>query len=49
MNEQTPEHVQSEEIADATCFLLSEGASYMCRSALVVDGGYTAACNYGRG
>lgn len=32
-----------EEIAHAVCFLLSEGASFMCGSAMVVDGGYTAA------
>nr|WP_282970900.1 SDR family oxidoreductase [Burkholderia multivorans] len=32
-----------EEIAHAACFLLSEGANFMCGSAMVVDGGYTAA------
>lgn len=34
---------QPEEIAHAALFLLSEGASFMTGSALVVDGGYTAA------
>lgn len=32
-----------EEVAHGVCFLLSEGANFMCGSALVVDGGYTAA------
>lgn len=34
---------RAEEIAHAAAFLLSEGASFMVGSTLVVDGGYTAA------
>ena len=34
---------EPEEIAHAAAFLLSEGASFMTGSTLVIDGGYTAA------
>lgn len=33
---------RSEEIAHGIAYLLSDGASFMCGSSLVVDGGYTA-------